>query len=205
MAITDIFQTKRKKREAETNAAEEEEEEEEDYDVWYDYDVEGSTPVSITPRIDFTKYSRENSRDTTETTSSLPRSILCDLVNTLDSKCGMTSLLEMWRYEEETIKTTTHQEILAAVNQLSHSPWTGYETDFTSLLGGVERDSRGRVVTARTALMVWSLTVPDDAELLTNQPELEFADATTLGDISRTLIGRAPTLLGSYWSRASKC
>ena len=66
------------------------------------------------------------------------------------------------------------------MNDLNHSPWTGYETDYTKLLGGVVRDNRGRVVAARTAMMVWSLTVPDDAELLTNQPELEFADATTL-------------------------
>ena len=66
------------------------------------------------------------------------------------------------------------------MSDLSHSPWTGYETDYTDLLGWVERDTRGRVVAARTAIMVWSLTVPDDAELLTNQPELEFADATTL-------------------------
>ena len=110
MAITDIFQTRRKKREAETKA-EEEEEDDYDYDyVWYDYDSEGSTPVSIRPRIDFAKYSGDNRRDTTETTDSLPRSIWCDLVNTLDSKCGEASLLEMWRYEEETIKTTTQEK-----------------------------------------------------------------------------------------------
>ena len=60
------------------------------------------------PITDFAKYSmgeRNDSRD-----SSLPRSIYCDLVNTLDSKCGMASLLEMWRYEEETIKTTTQEK-----------------------------------------------------------------------------------------------
>ena len=179
MPITDIFQTRRK-REARTWP---EEEEEEDYNFWYDYyDDDNDVSVSIKPRIDFGKYSGEKNyiRDST---GSLPRSIFCDLVNTLNSKCGMASLLEIWRYEEETIKTTTQEEILAAVNDLSHSPWTGYETNYTNLLGGVERDSSGQVVTARTALMIWSLTVPDDVELDTSHGggvELEFADVTTL-------------------------
>ena len=182
LPVTDIFQTKRKKREAE-------EKDDNDYNVWYDYDYDNdhSAPVSIKPRIDFAKYSKGKSsgekNDTRDTTDSLPWSIYCDLVNTLDSKCVMASLLEMWRYEAETIKTTTQEEILAAVNDLSHSPWTGYKTDFTSLLGGLERDTRGQVVAARTAMMVWSITVPDDVELDTSQGsgvELEFADATTL-------------------------
>ena len=95
----------------------------------------------------------------------------------------MSSLLEMWRYEQQTIQTTTEEEILSAVNNLTHSPWFGYETDFSNLLGGVERDRAGRVVKARTAMMVWSITVPEEVELDTSQGsgvELELADATTL-------------------------
>ena len=183
LPIMDILRTRRKKRDAVVTIGEEEEEE--DYNVWHDYHSDDlSTPTSIKPRIDLAKYGGGERNETTDHTETpLPRSIYCDLVNTLDSKCVMASLLEMWRYEAETIKTTTQEEILAAVNDLSHSPWTGYETDFTSLLGGVERDTRGRVVAARTAMMVWSITVPDDVELDTSQGsgvELELADATTL-------------------------
>ena len=178
--IADIFQTKRRKREAGN------EEEEEDYDFWADeYDDYDLRPVvSSKPRIDFEKYSRRNvSSDRGGTADSLPRSIFCDLVTTLSTKCGMSSLLEMWRYEDDIIRTTTQQEILEAVNDLTHSPWYGYETNYSKLLGGVERDEAGRVVRARTALMVWSITVPDEVELDTSQGsgvELELADATTL-------------------------
>ena len=51
------------------------------------------------------------------------------------------------------------------------------------MLGGVERNSSGHVVSAKTALMIWSVTVPDDVEIDTSQGsgvELELADATTL-------------------------
>ena len=192
VAIADIFQTRRRKREAETSNEQEEEEEEDFWGEEYDYDYEDdwSTPVSTKPRIDFAKYSKVETRgeknhswSASDTSDSLPRSIFCDLVTTLNSKCGMSSLLEMWRYEQQTIQTTTEEEILSAVNNLTHSPWFGYETDFSNLLGGVERDREGRVVKARTAMMVWSITVPEEVELDTSQGsgvELELADATTL-------------------------
>ena len=47
----------------------------------------------------------------------------------------------------------------------------------------MERDRAGRVVRARTALMAWTITVPDGLELDTSQGsgvELELADATSL-------------------------
>ena len=69
----------------------------------------------------------------------LPSGVYCDLVTTLNSKCVMTSLLEMFRYDEEVIRTTSTQEIIRAVHELDRSPWYGYTRDFSSLLGGVSR------------------------------------------------------------------
>ena len=89
----------------------------------------------------------------------------------------------MWRYGEDIVRSTTREEILQGVNRLVKSPWYGHATDFTKLLGGVESDTRGRVVSAKTAMMIWSVTVPDDVEVDTSQGsgvELEFADTTTL-------------------------
>ena len=91
--------------------------------------------------------------------------------------------LNVSRYNPEHIKTTTSDEILLAINKLERSPWYGYNTNYTSLLGGVTRNSSGHVVSAKTALMVWSVTVPDDVEIDTSQGsgvELELADYTTL-------------------------
>ena len=63
----------------------------------------------------------------------------------------------------------------------------GYDTNFTKLLGGVQRNSSGKnifldfispgqnfalpghIVSARTSQMIWSIEVPDDVEFVDNQ------------------------------------
>ena len=89
----------------------------------------------------------------------------------------------MWRYEEETVRTTWEEEVLQGVNTLVRSPWYGHATDYTRLLGGLQRDEVGEVRAARTALMVWRLEVPEDVEVDRSQGgglELEPADKTTI-------------------------
>jgi len=89
----------------------------------------------------------------------------------------------MWRYDEHMIRTTNHQEIINAVNILIKSPWYGYEADYSRLLGGIERNSSGHIISAKTAQMVWKLKIPDDVEIVDSQGsglELELADKTTL-------------------------
>merc|ERR1712038_1047689 len=114
---------------------------------------------------------------------SLPDNIYCDLVTTLNEKCILTNLLEIWRYDEQLILTTTHQEIINAVNSLTKSPWFGYDTDYSKFLGGIERNASGHIISAKTTHMVWKLKLPEDIELVDNQGsglELELADKTTL-------------------------
>ena len=166
------------------------------YDFWgEEYDeYKDVTPVLYeSERIDFQRYGRQNKTKSaaSDVVDDLPRNVYCDLVTTLNSKCVMTSLLEMFRYDENNIKTTNTEEILRAVNELERSPWYGYDRDFSSLLGGIKRNASGHVISAKTALMVWSVTVPDDAEIDTNQGsgvELELADADTL-EWERVMIG----------------
>ena len=90
---------------------------------------------------------------------------------------------EMWRFEKEHIETTTQQEILDAVNLLDKSPWFGYGTNYSRLLGGVERNSTGHIVSARVAQMFWRLEIPDNAEIDDSQGsglELQLADQISL-------------------------
>jgi predicted RND superfamily exporter protein len=167
-----------------------------DYDdIWSDYDddytntTEGAADSDSSharhQRIDFGKYGKKNSVQQTSAVEvgDLPADIYCGLVTTLKEKCVMSSLLEMWRFDEAHIESATQQEILDAVNLLAKSPWFGYERDFASLLGGVERNSSGHIVAARTSQMIWSITVPDDVEIVNNQGsglELDLADRTSL-------------------------
>lgn len=104
-------------------------------------------------------------------------------MESLAEKCGQQNLLEIWRYNEDLILTTTQEEILNAVNLLNSSPWFGHDTDYSSLLGGVTWNSTGHIVKATSTIMFWSITVPDNATIVESQGsgvELELGDQTSL-------------------------
>ena len=86
-------------------------------------------------RIDFSKYGVRKERKEVK----VPGSLYCALVKRLEEKCAQHSLLEIWRYQEELINTTSTQEITAGVNLLQSSPWFSHPANFTSLLGGITR------------------------------------------------------------------
>ena len=162
---------------------------EDDYydDIWDEDEYnEGEEAPLKKPvkRINFSQYGNSSKGNKGETNGEdLPEDIYCDLIGTLNEKCFQYSLLEMWRFNEAFIETTTQQEIIDAVNLLTKSPWFGYERNFTNLLGGIERNSTGHVVAARTAQMFWSIKVPENGTAVKDQGsgvETEFADQTSL-------------------------
>ena len=181
--IADIFQTKRR-RKRELNSTYYDD----DYDFWageYDEYSEQNDIISTKERIEFHKYGKksENKEEALEAADSLPDNIYCDLVTTLNEKCVLTNLLEIWRYDEDLISTVTQEEIIRAVNVLQRSPWFGYDTDYSKLLGGITRNSTGHIISAESATMIWTVRVPDDVEIVQNQGsgvEVELADKTTL-------------------------
>ena len=72
-----------------------------DYDdIWDDYDEYSENDKIVKKqRINFKKYgtNSDHHKRTNEVIDDLPRNIYCDLVNTLNSKCAMGNLLEIWR------------------------------------------------------------------------------------------------------------
>lgn len=72
-----------------------------DYDFWAD-EYSDITPIVYKPkdRINFKKYGKKSKDYSEEEPSDLPKKVYCDLVTTLNSKCVMRNLLEMWRYNE---------------------------------------------------------------------------------------------------------
>ena len=85
----------------------------------------------------------------------LPREVYCDIVETLEDKCGEFSLLEIWEYDRDVISKLSQQDIIDAINTVDESPVLGYETDFTSYLGEKEYNSTGHVVKARSIRSIW--------------------------------------------------
>merc|ERR1719244_2510428 len=94
----------------------------------------------------------------------------------------VSSLLEIWRFDQSLISTTTEEEILNSVNRVNFSPWTGHPLNFSQILGGITTNSTGHIVSAKSALMVLQVEVDTD-NLVTSSGtgvELELADPITL-------------------------
>ena len=105
---------------------------EEDYDyddIWAEYMDTGehsnitreSRPAQlrISPQQKSLKSKKEDQQSSSEFLSSLPRDIYCDLVTTLDTRCSEFSLLEIWDFDEEIIRSLSQEDILDAVNTLT--------------------------------------------------------------------------------------
>ncbi len=129
------------------------EEESEDYD---EYDYYGD---------DYYDYSNEPKNDPEQDhlADELPPDVYCDLIETLNDKCLETSILEIWKYDEEVIRSLTKEDIIKAINEVKESPHFGHEFDYTGLLGDIKRDENGSVVAAKSAIHVWVTSVDQDA------------------------------------------
>ena len=150
------------------------------YDEYLDEDEDDD---AFSVRIDFEKYSRHvNTSKVDKLLDDISDTKYCGLVTSLDEKCILASLLEIWRYNEHLISTASTEEIISAVNLLERSPWYGYDMDYSRLLGGIVRNSTGHIIGARTAQMIWIVKVPDVDRVISalSGTELEFADPTTL-------------------------
>ena len=85
----------------------------------------------------------------------LPKEIYCDIVETLEDKCGEFSLLEIWKYDRNVISNLTQQDIIKAINSMKESPVFGYKVSYIDYLGQVEFNSSGQVVRAKSVRSIW--------------------------------------------------
>ena len=143
-----------------TSSSETESYDEYDYDYSYEYDPEMENEINYN---DFSSLQSEEKFDNSqkEIAGSLPSSVYCDLVNTFDSKCFETSILEIWRYHEDTIMRLTQEDIIYAINVVRKSPYFGFNYDFADKLGGIMRNETGHIVGAKSAIHSWVSTVDE--------------------------------------------
>jgi Niemann-Pick C1 protein len=83
----------------------------------------------------------------------------CALIDSLPKGCMRENILELWKSNQEKIETLTKQEIIDKLNVTQYSPETGHVANFVSLLGEVERDSNGMIITAKSLLSSWMLHI----------------------------------------------
>lgn len=85
--------------------------------------------------------------------------IFCAIVESLPIGCMLQNLLELWNFDEDTIKHLTKEDILNALNTTQHSLTTGHEAHFDRLLGGITRNETGHIVAATGLLTNWMVYV----------------------------------------------
>ncbi|KAG0719980.1 NPC intracellular cholesterol transporter 1 1b [Chionoecetes opilio] len=85
----------------------------------------------------------------------LSRGQYCGFLEGISQECMEHSILEVWGYDWDYISTLEPLEIIEDINTADKSAVFGFPTNFTEMLGGVERDREGRVIKARAARQLW--------------------------------------------------
>lgn len=67
----------------------------------------------------------------------------------------MNCILEIWSYDRATIEKLSPEEILKALNETDVSPIFGTPKRFDKMLGGVQRNDEGMIVSARSVQTMW--------------------------------------------------
>lgn len=85
--------------------------------------------------------------------------IFCSIVEGLPIGCMIKNFLEIWNFDESTMKHLTKQDILNALHTTNNSLTTGHEAQFERLLGEVTRNETGHIVAAKGLLTHWMVYV----------------------------------------------
>ncbi|XP_055956287.1 patched domain-containing protein 3 [Patella vulgata] len=76
----------------------------------------------------------------------------------LGTSCRVTGLLELWSYDESSIRSLTRDQILTTVNTTNKSPVFGTDLDVKNYLGGfIRRNGNGMIIGAEATQMLWLL------------------------------------------------
>ena len=85
----------------------------------------------------------------------LPRNLYCGYLEAITQECMEHSILEIWGYDRDYISGLSPEKIIQDINTIEKSAVFGFPTNFTEMLGDVERDDEGRVIRAGAARQLW--------------------------------------------------
>ncbi|KAK6996580.1 hypothetical protein SK128_026715 [Halocaridina rubra] len=87
------------------------------------------------------------------------RSTYCKLLEERPNLCYETSLLEVWGYNDDIIMNLTDEKVLQDVNEAFMSNVYGYPTEFVKYLGGIQKDTDGKITAALATLHTWTTEI----------------------------------------------
>ncbi|KAK8393963.1 hypothetical protein O3P69_006275 [Scylla paramamosain] len=101
------------------------------------------------------RFKRDENEEGTDWSLVFPRGIYCSYLEDITQECMEHSILEVWGYDRDYINSLEPEEIIEDINTVEKSAVFGFPTNFTEMLGDIERDSRGRVIGAGATRQLW--------------------------------------------------
>ena len=165
------------------------------FDDYYYYDEESAYDQEVI----HDPVSDQAAQGQVDIVADLPPDIYCDLIETLNDKCLESSILEIWKFNEDIIRRLSTEDILEAVNVINKSPHYGYNFNYSTLLGkcqlchkcqmsylgmfigDIQRDENGLIIGAKSTQHAWVTKInPNSDRKDTYGLELDLADDTSL-------------------------
>lgn len=89
----------------------------------------------------------------------LPTQLYCSVLNSLPKGCLLLSIMDIWEFNSTLIKSQTKEQIVQKINSVNLSPTLGHPMNFSELLGGIKRDSKGRIISAKVVKTLWMVYI----------------------------------------------
>lgn len=83
----------------------------------------------------------------------------CGFLKSFQLTCLQYNILDLWGNDANLINNASKHEIIKKINEVKLNPVSGHPMDFVKMLGGVERDKRGVIVSAKSVLISWYMNV----------------------------------------------
>ncbi|KAK7100605.1 patched domain-containing protein 3-like [Littorina saxatilis] len=99
---------------------------------------------------------------------------IVDVCTKAGPNCIVQSVLELWKYDNTTIRALSQSDIISQVNSITTSPLYFTTINLATLLGQRTYDSNGKVTAASAALMTFLLQGSDDIKDTTEAWEEVF-------------------------------
>ncbi|XP_011304845.1 patched domain-containing protein 3 [Fopius arisanus] len=88
-----------------------------------------------------------------------PSDIYCKIFNSFPKGCLLFSILDLWNFDSDLIRIQTRRDIIDKLHSTKLSPTLGHPMNFSELLGGVETDYKGRIVSAKAVKTLWMVHI----------------------------------------------
>lgn len=79
----------------------------------------------------------------------------CSFLEEFELTCLQYNLLDIWKNDLNIISSLNKHDIIAKVNSIKVNPVSGHPFDYTKILGGLEYDDKGKIISAKSVLLTF--------------------------------------------------